>query len=162
MIPFRKLIGQVNSISTPIGGISWEVDKNEKEVAQSIILLLEDRRFLYSPFEYEDYGWVVDSVLELRKRLSKSLAEGSINDTSQLEFSLISMRAACRNFLSKVAQNQSRPIDTGFASILALGELRGQLGAAILQISVAYEIDLPDELEDVLPPQLISQDKRIA
>ncbi len=153
MIPFRKLISQVNSISTPIGGISWEADKNEREVAQSVIFLLEDRRFLYSPFEYEDYGWVVDSVLELRKQLSESLADDSMSDASVLEFSIVSMRAACRAFLSKISQGQDRPMEIGLGAILALGELRAQLGAAILQISVAYQIDLPDELEGILPPQ---------
>lgn len=160
MISFRKLISRVNSISTPIGGISWEADKNEKDLAQSIVFFLEDRRFLYSPFEHEDYTWVVDSVLETRKQLSDALTDDSVNDLSVLSFSLISMRAACRVFLSKVSQRQGRPIETGFYFILALGELRAQLGASILQVSVAYEIDLPDALEGVLPPQISSQDKR--
>lgn len=160
MISFRKLISRVNSISTPIGGFSWEADKNERDVAQSIIFFLEDRRFLYSPFEHEDYGWVVDSVLEARKQLSDALANDSVNDSSVLGFCLISMRAACRVFLSKISQKQGRPVETGFEFILALGELRAQLGASLLQVSVAYEIDLPDAIEGVLPPQLSSQDKR--
>lgn len=165
MISFRKLISRIPPIrvtgfSIPIGGISWEVDKNERDVAQSIIFFLEDRRFLYSPFEHEDYKWVVDSVLEARKKLSDALADDSVNDSSVLGFSLISMRAACRVFLDKVSQKQGRPIETGFDFILALGELRAQLGASILQVSVAYEIDLPDALESVLPPRLSDEDKR--
>lgn len=163
MIPFRKLISQVNSISTPIGGVSWDAtDRNERGLAQSVIFSLEDRRFLYSPFEYEDYGWVVDSVLEMRKQLSEALAETSVSEASVLEFSLLSMRAACRSFLTKVSQRQNRPVAIGFDAVIALGELRAQLGAAILQISVAYEINLPDELEDILPPQLNRQDKTAA
>lgn len=165
MISFRKLISrvprfQLTGLSIPIGGISWQVDKNERDVAQSIIFFLEDRRFLYSPFEHEDYKWLVDSVLETRKQLSDAIKDNNLSDSSILGSSLILMRAACRNFLDKVSQKQGRPIETGFDFILALGELRAQLGASILQVSVAYEIDLPDALESVLPPQLSDEDIR--
>ncbi len=161
MIPFRKLLSRIDSISTPIGGISWDSDKSEQDIALDLILFLEDRRILYSPFEQESHGWVIDSVLQTREKLSSVLSNDNLDNSSILNSSCVAMRAACRCFLDKATQKHGRPVQTGFESVLALGELRAQLGMSILRISYTYKIDLPEILEGILPPQPTNEDREI-
>ena len=45
---YSLLVGiKVTGFSTPVAGVSWELTKSEKEVAQHIVTFLEDRRLLF-------------------------------------------------------------------------------------------------------------------
>ncbi len=157
-IYFRKLISRLNGISTPIGGISWEPPQLQSELARDLFLFLEDRRFLYTPFESEEPKHVVESVLQTRREFSGALKDA--DDDSVLSQGLVNLRAACRTFLNRVTESESGPVQLGFSYILALGELRAQFGLALARISVAYGVDLPDHLLEILPPQPLRNDKK--
>lgn len=157
-LSYKSLISRLTGISTPIGGITWNPTKAEVDIAKELLFYLEDRRFLYTPFESEDYRYVVDSVLQTRKKLSTLIPD--TDNASVLNQSIVSMRAACRIFLDKVKSSESQTVQLGFSFILALGELRAQFGLAIARFSLAYCLNLPDALVDILPSQPTREDKK--
>ncbi len=154
---FRAILSRINGIATPIGGINWNPPKPEVKIVKELFVFLEDRRFLYTPFESEDHNYVVQSVLQTRERLSQSIQE---DRDSVLVQGTIAMRAACRTFLDRVGTSSSHAIQLGFSYVLALGELRAQFGFSIARIALAYAVNVPDSLIGILPPQTKREDKK--
>ncbi|MDL1979825.1 MAG: hypothetical protein LWX52_17390 [Deltaproteobacteria bacterium] len=115
-------------------------------IAQRLIKYLADRRCLYLPFSLEVYGWVIESILEIRKRLSADLE--SVSMDSPLGQSIASMQAVCRKFLTDTQNLDSFhfPVFWG-----RLGELRAVFGIHITGIAYTYDLDVPQELEPILP-----------
>jgi hypothetical protein len=155
---WRALISRVR-VRVNLGIVSLDVTPPEQEstTARQIITRLEDRRFLFSPFEKEDQGHVIESVLETREWLGKLVQD--IPDTSSLYYSTTTLRAACREFLDCIGANQTAGIQLGFPFILALGELRAQFGQCIAELALTYHIDVPDSLVGILPPGIQRIDK---
>ena len=78
---------------------------------------------------------------------------GGISD--ELAAILNAMRASCRKFLNVVGPAPPSPQPfggpAGWAFNQALGELRGVFGVHVGQLAVRYDLELPDELEAMLP-----------
>jgi len=150
-IPFQSILSRLTGISTPWLGVSWQPPVNEKEVAQRVIVFLEDRRVLYTRLDLEVKGPVIWSIEEIRTKLTQELASG-MDTSSQLVSSLRAMRAACRRFLM-IAQHPtySRVGQRDMIFWTALGELRATFGICIAQLALTYHIDVEDELASIFP-----------
>lgn len=155
-----EILGRLNGVSTPIGGVSWTPPQSDVAVARRVLVFLEDRRVLYIPYEAEDPRHCVMSVLEIRAFLTQQLAAGGIGD--DLSGPLRAMRAACRKFLGETGSGHARRGGWGFDDVWArgasgwefnqaLGEVRGVFGIHIAQIAVRYGLDVPDTLAVILP-----------
>ena len=153
---FSEIANRLTGISTPFGGASWQPAEMEIAAARRVIALLEDRRVLYAPEEMEVASHCVQSVIEIRHRLSDEL--GKLDSGSELAASLRAMRAACRRILERVGTDgrdgSHHAHGWGFHSWTfgsALGELRGTFGIYVAKIAAAFKLDLEDRLASILP-----------
>lgn len=156
-----EIAGRITGFSTPIFGLQWTPPRVDIEVAREVIVFLEDRRVLYSPYEAEVPEHVVSSVFEIRRFLTDVLRRGGI--ANELAGSINAMRTACRKFIETTSERRGRelyvptPSDilsggtTSWMFNQSLGEFRGVFGLHIAQIAVRYGIDVPDELAVILP-----------
>lgn len=152
---FKNIIKRLNGISTPVFGVSWNPNKTNKDRAREIITFLEDRRVLYNPSEMEMPDHCVQSVLEIRRFITQTIATVQSTD---LQESLRAMRASSRKFLDTVGINEDI-IKFGhhgghwanWEFNGAIGELRGVFGIHIARIAVMYGIDVEEDLARILP-----------
>jgi hypothetical protein len=93
---YKEIINRLTGFTTPIFGVSWNPPAADRTVARRVIAFLEDRRVFYNPYHMEMEFQCVDSVLETRKYLTKTI--GDLNDKSELASHLRAIRAACRRF----------------------------------------------------------------
>jgi hypothetical protein len=154
-IKFKKIAKSLTGISTPVFGVSWSPPESEREVVKKLITFLEDRRALYNPFNMETGEWVIESVMEIRKRLTEILQ--ALDQGSDIGFHLRAMRAACRRFLDETGQGARRwalrlaGLQHNGEFCIALGELRAVFGVHIAQLCVKYGVDVEDDLAAILP-----------
>lgn len=97
--PFNELIKltyRITGISIPVFGISWNPPTGEVEVAEKLITFLEDRRVLYTSPKYEIFNFAIDSVQEIRRRVSNDLE--CLSRDANLTGLLREMSAAAVNF----------------------------------------------------------------
>ena len=155
---FSEIVSRLNGISTPVGGVSWTPPTPDVAVVRRLLVFLEDRRVLYSPYEAEMPGHCVASVLEIRRFLTDQLADGGIGE--DLTGPMRAIRAACRKFLDEIDADQVDAERLRSAGLLgtagwvfnqALGELRGVFGVHIAQLAVRYGLDVPEALSSTLP-----------
>jgi hypothetical protein len=159
---FSEIANRVTGFSTPIFGVQWTPPQLDRDVARRVIVFLEDRRVLYSPYEAEVPDYCVDSALQIRQFLPDTLGAGGIAD--ELADSLRAMRTACRKFVATIAEQDAtgRLVIPSSAEIVqgmgtswhfnqALGELRGVFGLHVGQLAVRYGIDVPEPLSSILP-----------
>ena len=153
---FKEIARRLTGFSSPIFGVSWSPSESDTNVAKRVIAELEDRRVLYNPSEMEIPNHCVQSVIEIRRMLSKEI--GVLSKDSNLSNSLRAMRAACRKFLDSVTTDK-RIVQFGastghFASWQfngAVGELRGVFGIHIAQIATQHGLDIEDDLAKIIP-----------
>jgi len=147
-VKFKKIAKSVTGVHTPVFGVSWSPPESEREVVRKMITFLEDRRALYNPFDMERPAWVIESVLEIRKKLTETLR--TLDGDSDVTPHLRAMRAACRKFLdqTEMMKDGRGPYFNIFA---ALGEMRGVFGIHIAQLCVKYGVDVEDELAAIFP-----------
>lgn len=158
---FSEIAGRITGFSTPLFGVQWTAPQLDREVAREVIVFLEDRRVLYSPYEVEMPDHVVSSVFEIRHFLTECLRRGGI--ATELSDSLRAMRTACRRFIEATGQQRGPDlyvpttrdiIDGGSMSWIfnqAFGELRAAFGLHIAQLAVRYGIDVDEPLASILP-----------
>jgi hypothetical protein len=148
----RQLAGRLTGISTPIGGISWKPPVDEQDKARRLLVYLSDRRALYYAYDREIGPFVIRSVLEIRKRMTKDLED--VSSESVLGEALRAMQAACRKFLDE-NQSPRRDYWSGFEGHLysTLGELRALFGIHIARLACAYNLDVGNELASILPAE---------
>jgi hypothetical protein len=91
---FMEIANSINGISCPVFGVSWTPPNRELEVARKIIIYLEDRRILYSPYEMESPNHCMNSIIQIREFLTITI--GELKSTSKLSEILRGMRASCR------------------------------------------------------------------
>lgn len=162
----RKLLQplhRINAVSTPVGGVSWTPAPSEREELRKLIVFLEDRRALFDPYNVEATILVRYSVQEIRMELTKVLQ--ALDEDSRAADPLRIMRGACQRYLTR-AQNfrdeppwyRDRPprgflrgLDESEDFILALGELRGAVGAELSKIVTQYDVSVHGELAGLLP-----------
>lgn len=91
---------RINSISTPIGGISWEEYITEKDRIRHLFLYLESKRILTNPISLEIVEQCVSSVLEIRNKLVEITMDVKFCD-STLSY-VREMINACNVYLNSV------------------------------------------------------------
>ena len=146
-ISFKRIARSLTGFSTPIFGVSWNPPKNEREVIRKLIIFLEDRRVLFNPYNLEFFDPVIESVLEIRKNLTRVLE--NLDEDSKAVPSIRAMRASCRKFLDQVGGRRDRFRDIGL--FVNLGELRGVFGNHIAILCTMYGINVEGDLSDILP-----------
>lgn len=114
-------------------------------------MYLADRRALFNPYDREIGPYVVESVLEIRKRLTEDLQD--IAPDNVLAQSLQAMQATCRKFLDD-NQTPRRVYGWPYEAQLqsTLGELRARFGVHIARLACAYDLEIDECLETILPP----------
>jgi hypothetical protein len=147
----KSIVSRLTGISTPIGGISWTPPVDEQGKAKRLLTFLEDRRALYHPYNMEVGDYVVESILEIRERLTSDLED--VRKSSVLGESLTAMRAACRKFLDKVQRPSRKRYWLGPDFIDALGELRALFGIHVARLACAYDLEVEKDLASILPPE---------
>jgi hypothetical protein len=155
-LSFREIANRITGFSIPIFGISWNPPSLDIDVARGLITFLEDRRILYYPTASEIPKYAVESVLQIRQRLTEVLEK--LDHSSPLADSVRAMRAACRKFLDQIQDVKiERPIHAGLGMVdemiflSAIGELRGVFGIHIAQIAVRYGVNVEEGLSSILP-----------
>ena len=53
---------ELNGISLPFGGISWNKTKSKKDIFSFLLIYLESKRILINPIEMEKKEWCMESV----------------------------------------------------------------------------------------------------
>lgn len=158
----KQLAKRLTGISTPIGGLSWTPPVDERDVAKQLLVFLEDRRALFMPYNMEVGIYVADSILEIRKRLTKDLEK--ISRSSVLGESISAMRASCRKFLTETQDDPRRIHHRRMEGPIwhALGELRAIFGIHIARIACAYDLEVEQQLEPILPAEYEKEDSEPA
>jgi len=148
----KQLATRLTSISTPIGGVSWTPPVDEHDVAKKLLVFMEDRRAMFMPYDMEVGHYVIDSIQEIRQRLTEDLEQ--ISRSSVLGESVSAMRASCRKFLTETQDDPRRMRHWHMEVVIwnALGELRAICGLHIARIACAYDLEIEEQLEPILPP----------
>lgn len=60
---------ELNGISTPFGGVSWNKTISAKDKFSFLLIYLESKRILANPIEMEKKEWCIESVLEIKNQL---------------------------------------------------------------------------------------------
>jgi hypothetical protein len=162
----RRLTG----LSIPWFGIQWERVPGDKEIAQRVITLLEDRRLLFKKHG-EIGGECIKSANIVRDFLTNELNSNSPGP--ELAATLRAMRAACREFVDaggpdgrSFGESQRRmflPLSyyrSGNSIALALGRLRSLIGTHVAALALQYDLVVEGELARALPPVPDSEDGR--
>ena len=149
----KQLAKRLTGISTPIGGISWTPPVDEREVAKKLLVFIEDRRALYMPYNMEVGPYVMDSIIEIRQRLTDDLEK--ISRSSVLGESIAAMRASFRKFLTEIQDDPKRVRHWRMEGHIwqALGELRAICGLHIARIACAYDLEIEEQLIPILPAE---------
>ena len=163
-MPERRTTGF--GVSVPWGGFSyqWETVEGDADIARRVILFLEDRRLLFQPYLSEHPPYCVESAIEIRRFLTDQLSR--TKPGRSLEWSLRDIRTAMRAFVDAAGSGANsigpfggRPYFDSFS--IALGELRSRVGAEIASIAYHFNIDVSDELAQILPLPVESDDLSI-
>lgn len=153
-------------------GFDGEYVPTERATAERLLSFLADRRVLFSPFEMEDPGHCVQSVLQVRTFLNALLLDWP--QDSVLRHHITSLRAACREFLDSVNPSElpptlwlpdqsHAPIRPGAGGIWldALGRFRTHVGYHVAAIMAAYGLMIEDQLGVILPPRPCDDDDAV-
>jgi hypothetical protein len=161
-IRFQEIVSRITSalapfsgVSIPVFGVSWTPPEPDRNIVRRVLARLEDRRALYYPYDLENPNWVEQSIIEIRRDLSDALGEVSEESVASEAFAV--MRRACREFLDEAQDARYgaiRPFEDYF---MALGKMRYVVGIQVARLSVAYGIDVEDELSSILP-QPVAED----
>ncbi len=112
------LLKRIANISTPVFGTDWEPNPDERDVASSLMLFLEEHRIL---FEFRPMGyWTVaresitydeikKSIQLIRKKVATYLNE--VDPNSKLYETLSKIRDTCATFLNN-APDQLKVLKT--------------------------------------------------
>lgn len=132
-----------------------EPGPDERDIARRLLAYLEDRRVLYNPDSLEVPHHCVESVLDIRRELTRVL--GDLDESSGMAPQIRAMRAACRKFLETSDGPDGLFLPRGgwhdwvFGS--ALGELRGVMGVAIAAVAERQGLDVEPPLSTILPAE---------
>jgi hypothetical protein len=147
-----QLIARLIGISTPIGGVGWNPPEEERNRARRVLAHLAEQPALWDPYDIAIGSFVVQSIIDVRERLTRDLA--GLPTDSVLQEGLRAMRAACRMFLDENQSPRSGygpPYEAQLHS--TLGELRALFGIHIARIACAYDLEVDTRLEGILPPE---------
>lgn len=150
---------RITGFSTPLFGVSWEPVDADAAAARRVMEFLGDRRVLWRSIDLEIPTHSVESVLEIRRYLTDELRRHAQQD--QLSNMLRQLRAACRRFLEAVEPVLERSGWHNWFQMLdldrweigeAFGALRATFGHGVAVLAARWGIDVPEELEGIVPP----------
>ena len=151
-IPGRDLATRLTGILTPIGKISWKPSGDERDQAKQLLAYLAGQRALHCPYNREIGSFIVQSILDIRERLTRDVE--ALSTDTLLRKILRAMQAVSRKFLD---ENQSPSAGYGepyqAQLFCTLGELRALFGIHITRIAFAYDLEVDVCLEDIMPPE---------
>lgn len=146
-ISFREIASVINGFSTPVFGVSWNPPESERKIIRELIIYLEDRRALFTPFDFEFEDHVALSIIDIRKTITSSIQR--LPDSSKAIPILKAMRLNCNKYLSS-----RKTLRHSFPEyMINLGSLRTVFGYYLAQLSVIFGIDIEGDLEKILPPE---------
>lgn len=91
---------ELNGISLPFGGISWDNNTTAKDRFRYLLLFLESKRILTNPMYMELKEECIESVLEIKQTLVSITKDVDFGETDiDIARSLI---AACNDYLDTV------------------------------------------------------------
>ncbi|WP_288427327.1 DUF6650 family protein [uncultured Spirosoma sp.] len=157
---FKEVANRITGISIPVFGISWNPPKLERQIAEKVIVYLEDKRILYNPYELEVPKHCIESISQIRVFLTEQLYD--VERGSELGNILRAMRDACRKLLDMLTMNDvhiTNAYDIGLGTQMVfysgVGELRGVFGILIAKLLVMHGIDCESNLVTILPLQYL-------
>jgi hypothetical protein len=161
MLKGKQLAKRLTGISTPIGGFSWTPPVDECDIAKQLLVFLEDRRALYEPYNMEVGPYVMDSIIDIRQRLTKDLEK--ISRSSVLGQSISAMRAECRKFLTDTQDDSRHRYHWRMEGHIweTLGKLRAICGLHIARIACAYDLEVEEQIIPILPEEPEIEDSEI-
>lgn len=148
----QELIACLIGISTPVGGVDWKPPDQERDRARRVLVHLASQRALWDPYDTAIGSFVTRSILDMRERLSHDLRD--VPADSVLGEGLRAMRAACRKFLNENQSPRSGygpPYEAQLHS--TLGQLRALVGIHVARIACAYDLEVEERLEGIMPPK---------
>lgn len=92
---------ELNGISTPFGGVSWNKTNSVKDKFSFLLFYLESKRILVNPIEMEKKEWCIESVLEIKKQLV-FITEDTVFKKDDLSI-IRNMIKACNQYLDMVS-----------------------------------------------------------
>ena len=153
---WKSIARRINGISIHGYGINWSPPESHRKIALRVISRLEDRRVLYKRTEYEYPVKCEKSVEDIRRMLTNEI-EALEHDT-KIASILKAMRAACRQFLDTLQDNQLNVELSAYPYpakhwefIDALKCLRDDFGYYVAYLSAIYRIDVESDLAQIMP-----------
>lgn len=157
LIDKKALSVHLNGLSCPIGDITWNPPPGERDTARLLLNFLKERSVLtysHTPVPGKDF-YVFQSILRIRKHLA--LDFGYVKISSVLGESITGMRIACRKFVNELKEAQGDSIDLTPCFLFLAGELRAFFGIHVARIACAYNLELDDRFNAILPMDLIKK-----
>jgi len=148
----KEILSNFTGFTCPLFGLQWTPPQLEINVAKDLIIFLEDQRVIYDPLEGEDINLSLTAVHEIRKEVTELLKKTSFHtDISKL---LRRLRKRSRDFCSVIENTiKQGSLDTVRHSIFLteLAKLRLDAGTVVGNLSVAYNLDIEDDLSSAIP-----------
>jgi hypothetical protein len=139
----RRIRGRYRFVpSVSLGALKVGIRQGDRKALLRLIAHLSRRRALYDPFESENREYVARSILEMRGELAAAL--GELAESSRARPRVQRMLDACGAF--QTAEQEAGQL----AFFLALGWLRGYLGAELTSLSKEYCFHIEGPLSSLL------------
>lgn len=149
---FKRILKCITGISVPIFGIQWKPVTDEVDIAQNIIVFLEDKRVLFNPIDMKAEIYCVQSVNEIRTEITRILQQTP--STYKIVKQLKELRKISQRFINEIGSPNFSSFETPIKkSILEneLFKLRQGFGRTISNLSLAYGINVDDDLAAIMP-----------
>jgi hypothetical protein len=155
---FHKLPGKkirITGVSTPIGGVSIEYDKSERQAIEGLLTFLEDRRVLYNFVSTKCPKGVIKSVQEIRERV-EAVREKVSRDSMifQISSAILDtvfnfLEYACKDCMRLSTCNDCVIYEKGCTK--GLLEFRKQMGFHINILCSEFGLKVHGDLKHILP-----------
>jgi hypothetical protein len=149
---FKEILSRITGVSVPIFGIQWQPAPLQVKVARDLMRELEDKRVLYRPEAMESAQYCVQSVIDMRQKLTTSMQQ--VDTDAPLYKQLQKIRRACRGFCDVVGSPKFDAAPFPVQSSLLgreLARFRQTVGGAVGAVSIAYGLEVEDELASIIP-----------
>ncbi|VVP73491.1 DUF6650 family protein [Pseudomonas fluorescens] len=158
---FQWLRENLNGISTPVFGVSWQPSKSEREVIRKLLIFLEDRRALHidesgNPSRATAHQghpeWLSESVLQIRKETNSALQ--ALEFPPHIASVLMSIQTACRELLDSTPKLTYRADSSLGVSVTNLRPWQMSIATAVAHLAMAYDLDLHENLSRLVDANL--------
>ncbi|MFZ3415665.1 DUF6650 family protein [Arthrobacter sp. 3Tela_A] len=142
---------RLTGLSSPWGGVQWEIGLSDRDIAVNLIDELENRRILFQSTTREDASHCAASASYVREFIGTLLRTPGIGRDLKLELKAI--RTAFMNFMTQLSDanlNRLGPVDIA-ALERVLTHLRLEVGDRIGIIAATYDVEVSVELATIIP-----------